>query len=220
MFFTLLRKELLIELRSKEISVSMLAFGLTVILTFSFAFNVSPSLFKSFAPGLFWIMILFVTVLGLYRIFAFEKEFDAFSLMISAPVDRGLIFLAKWISGVIFLLLSELLILPPFILFLQLNLNVSWVTGIFLILLGDLGIMVIGSLISGLAMRMKMSEVLLPVLMFPLVSPVIIGITKATRGFIEGQPFVQWQIWILILFSFIVVFGLLGYTIFDHITEE
>ena len=89
MFFTLLRKELLIELRSKEISVSMLAFGLTVILTFSFAFNVSPSLFKSFAPGLFWIMILFVTVLGLYRIFAFEKEFDAFSLMISAPVDRG-----------------------------------------------------------------------------------------------------------------------------------
>ncbi|MFC1581816.1 heme exporter protein CcmB [Candidatus Neomarinimicrobiota bacterium] len=220
MFLILLKKELLIELRSKEISISMLTFGLTVILTFAFAFNVSPTIFKSFAPGLFWIMVLFISVLGLYRMYAFEKEFDAFSLMVSAPIDRGMIFLAKWVSGVLFLILAEILIIPPFILFLRVSPNFSWLAGLGIVLLGNFGIMVIGSLLSGLAMRVKMSEVLLPILMFPLVSPVIIGITKCTFGLFNNQPWIEWQFWLLILFSFIVVFGLLGYIIFDQITEE
>ena len=220
MFWTLLKKELRIELRSKEISVSMLAFGLTVILTFAFAFNVSPVIFKTFAPGLFWIMILFIAVLGLHRMYAYEKDFDAFGLMVSAPVDRGLIFLAKWVSGVVFLFITELLIIPPFLLFLQLNLVFDVYQGVLLLLLGNLGIMVIGSLVSGLAMRAKMSEVLLPILLFPLVSPIIIAATKATVGLVNREPFWQWQIWVLIMGTFIVIFAIVGYTIFDHIMEE
>ncbi|NOZ03322.1 MAG: hypothetical protein GXO92_01765 [FCB group bacterium] len=220
MFWTLLKKEMQIELRSKEISVSMLAFGLTVILTFAFAFNVSPIIFKTFAPGLFWIMILFIAVLGLHRMYAYEKDFDAFSLMVSAPVDRGLIFLAKWVSGVVFLFITELLIVPPFLLFLQLNLVLNVYQGLLLLLMGNLGIMVIGSLVSGLAMRAKMSEVLLPILLFPLVSPIIIAATKATVGLVNRSPFWQWQIWVLIMGTFIVIFAIVGYTIFDHITEE
>jgi heme exporter protein B len=198
----------------------MLTFGLTVILTFAFAFNISPAIFKTFAPGLFWIMVLFISVLGLYRMYAFEKEFDAFSLMVSAPIDRGLIFLSKWISGVLYLIIAEILIIPPFVLFLSISINFSWLTALGILLIGNLGIMVIGSLLSGLAMRVKMSEVLLPILMFPLVSPVIIGITKCTDGLMNNTPWTEWQLWLLILLSFIVIFGLLGYIIFDQLTEE
>jgi heme exporter protein B len=219
-FFRLLKKELLIEVRAKEINVSMLAFGITVILTFAFAFSVSPAVFETFAPGLFWVMILFVAVLGLHRMYAYEREFDAFSLTLSAPVDRGLIFLTKWVSGVLFLLITEIFILPPFILFLQLQPPQAWGSLLGLIFLGDLGIMVIGSLVSGIAMRAKMSEVLLPILLFPLVSPVVIAATKATVGLMNRQPAVEWQIWVYILLTFVVIFGLIGYSIFDHITEE
>jgi heme exporter protein B len=220
MLIKLLKKDLLLELRSKEIVISMLTFGVTVILTFAFAFNVSPDLMNSFAPGLFWIMILFISVLGLQRSFAYEKDFDAYSLMLTAPVDRGLIFLSKWMSGTVFLLITELAVAIPFVLFLQLELDVNLWSLWGIILLGDLGIMVGGSLVSGLAMRAKMSAVLLPILMFPLVSPVLIAAVKASIGILNHQPYEEWQLWLRIMGTFIVIFALIGYTLFDHITEE
>ncbi len=220
MFRILLKKELLIELRSREITISMLTFGIAIILTFAFAFSATPQAFSDFAPGLFWIMILFVAVIGLHRSFSYEKEFDAFSLLMTSPVDRGLIFLAKWISGTIFLTLMEVLVVLPFFLFLRLSPPTLILLSIGTTFLCNMAIMVIGSLVSGLAMRARLSEVLLPVLLFPLVSPVIISAVKISSALMMGQPFELWQIWLQIIISFIVVFGLVGYALFDHITEE
>jgi heme exporter protein B len=170
MFGILLKKEFLVELKSKEISTSMLTFGVVVILIFAFSFNVSPKVMTTFAPGLFWVMTLFISTLGLHRMYAYEKEFDAFGFLISAPVDRGLIFLAKWISGTLYSLIADLFILPPFILFLQLQIDIHLGLAVLILVCGNLGLMVLGSLVSGLAMRAKMSEVLLPILLFPLAS--------------------------------------------------
>jgi len=220
MFFTLLKKDLLLELRSKEIVISMLTFGVTVILTFAFSFNVSSDIMSTFAPGLFWIMILFISVLGLQRSFAYEKEFDAYSLMLTSPVDRGLIFLSKWISGTLFLIITECAVALPFVLFLQLTIDVNMLNLCGVIILADLGIMVGGSLVSGLAMRAKMSAVLLPILMFPIVSPVLIAAVKATIGLLNHEPYAYWQLSIRIMGSFTVIFGLIGYTLYDHISEE
>ena len=220
MFWSLVRKDFLLESRTKEITISMLAFGLTTILIYALAFSASPAMYRSFAPGLFWVIILFASALGLHRMFVLEKEFDAFSLSISAPVDRGIIFLAKWISGTILLIISETVIIPPFVIFMGLSLPNNWLIMIMIIIIGDLGIMAIGSLVSGLAMRAKMSEILLPILLFPLVSPVLIGAVKATNGWFQGIPFMNWQFWVLLMITFVLLFALLGYTIFDHITEE
>lgn len=220
MFLRLLKKDLLVEFRSREISASMLTFGLAVIMIFSFSINISPDLFRHFAPGLYWIMVLFIAVLGLHRMFSHEKEYDTFSMIISAPVERGLIFLAKWISGVLFLTVAEILITLPFLLFLQVGIPEQWVILIAIILLGNIGIMAIGSLVSGLAMRAKMSEVLLPILLFPLVSPQIIATVKATTAVFEGKPLASWQLWLNLMVTFALVFGLAGYLFFEHITEE
>jgi len=216
----LIKKELLIELRSKQILVSMAAFGLSVVLIFAFSFSVSQKILETFAPGLFWVLILFTSVLGLHRLFDYEKEFDAFSLVIGAPVDRGTIYISKWISGWIYLVVAEIIIIPLFVLFLQLRWTQPILPGVGILFLGNSGIMAIGALISGLAMRARMSEVLLPVLLFPLVTPVLIAVTKATTAYLNAQPFVLWQFWVLILASFTVIFGLLGYLLFDHVTEE
>ncbi|NQV36659.1 MAG: heme exporter protein CcmB [Candidatus Marinimicrobia bacterium] len=220
MLVNLIKKELLIELRSKQILVSMAAFGLSVVLIFAFSFSVSQKILETFAPGLFWVLILFTSVLGLHRLFDYEKEFDAFSLVIGAPVDRGTIYISKWISGWIYLVVAEIIIIPLFVLFLQLRWTQPILPGVGILFLGNSGIMAIGALISGLAMRARMSEVLLPVLLFPLVTPVLIAVTKATTAYLNAQPFVLWQFWVLILASFTVIFGLLGYLLFDHVTEE
>ena len=87
-------------------------------------------------------------------------------------------------------------------------------------LLINLAIMAVANLVSGIAMRARLSEVLLPVLMFPLVSPVVIAATKISNGIMAGAPYQLWQIWLLIIGSIIVIFGLVGYTLFDFITEE
>ena len=220
MFLTLLIKELFIEFRSREVILSMLIFGLSIILVFAFTSNVSKVIVTNYAPGMFWIMVLLVTVLGVHRSFSYEKEFDAFSLLISSPIDRGLIYLAKWISGFIFLTIMEAIVIIPFFKFLLIEYPSDLLLSVFTTLLINLAIMSVASLVSGIAMRANLSEVLVPILFFPLVSPVVIAASKISAGIMAGEPYQLWQIWLLIVISIIVIFSLVGYTLFDFITEE
>jgi heme exporter protein B len=220
MFLTLLKKELFIEFRSREVILSMLIFGLSIILVFAFTSNVSKVVVTNYAPGMFWIMVLLVTVLGVHRSFSYEKEFDAFSLLISSPIDRGLIYLAKWISGFIFLTIMEAIVIIPFFKFLLIEYPSDLLLSVVTTLLINLAIMSVASLVSGIAMRANLSEVLVPILFFPLVSPVVIAASKISTGIMAGEPYQLWQIWLLIVISIIVIFSLVGYTLFDFITEE
>ena len=220
MFLTLLKKELFIEFRSREVILSMLIFGLSIILVFAFTSNVSKVIVTNYAPGMFWIMVLLVTVLGVHRSFSYEKEFDAFSLLISSPIDRGLIYLAKWISGFIFLTIMEAIVIIPFFKFLLIEYPSDLLLSVLTTLLINLAIMSVASLVSGIAMRANLSEVLVPILFFPLVSPVVIAASKISTGIMAGEPYQLWQIWLLIVISIIVIFSLVGYTLFDFITEE
>ena len=220
MFFILLKKELFIEFRSREVILSMFIFGLSIILAFAFTTSVSKAIVSNYAPGMFWIMILFVSALGVHRSFAYEKNFDAFSMLISAPIDRGIIYLSKWISGAIFLTIMELIIIVPFFKFLLLDLPSDLILFISTMILVNLAIMSVAILVSGIVMRANLSEVLVPILFFPLVSPVIIAATKISSGILAKDPYQLWQFWLLIIASIIVIFVLAGYTLFDFITEE
>ena len=220
MFYTLVRKDLLLELRTKEIIIPMFAFGLVIILIFSLSFNASQEINHTFSPGLLWIIILFISSLGLHRMFVLEKEFDAFTLNLAAPIDRGIIFLSKVVSGTIILLIAEILIIPPFVIFLNLSIPSNWSIMILILIIGDLGIMSIGAIISGLSMRAKLSEILFPILFFPLVSPHVIACVKATNYWFKEIPFFNWQSWIYLMITFFIIFFLVGFMIFDFITEE
>ena len=220
MFYLLLKKELFIELRSKELILSMIVFGIAIILSFSFSSDLSRVVVQNFASGMFWIKVLFVATLGVHRSFAYEKEFDAFSMLVTAPIDRGLIFLAKWISGFIYLTIMEILIIFPFFNFLMidfpLNISVAVITTLF----SNLAVMAVANLVSGIAMRSNLSEILLPILFFPLVSPVIIAATQISKGVMLNEPYAFWEIWVLLLGSTIIISGLAGYALFDYLVEE
>lgn len=220
MFYTLVRKDLLLEFRTKEIIIPMFTFGLAIILIFSLSFNASQEINHTFSPGLLWIIILFVSSLGLHRMFVLEKEFDAFTLNLAAPIDRGTIFISKVVSGTILLLIAEIMIIPPFVVFMNLSIPSNWPIMMLILIIGDLGIMSIGAIISGLSMRAKLSEILFPILFFPLVSPHLIACVKATNYWFKGIPFINWQSWVYLIITFFIIFFLIGFMIFDFIAEE
>ena len=220
MFYTLVRKDLLLEFRTKEIIIPMFTFGLAIILIFSLSFNASQEINHTFSPGLLWIIILFVSSLGLHRMFVLEKEFDAFTLNLAAPIDRGTIFISKVVSGTILLLIAEIMIIPPFVVFMNLSIPSNWPIMMLILIIGDLGIMSIGAIISGLSMRAKLSEILFPILFFPLVSPHLIACVKATNYWFKGIPFINWQSWVYLIITFFIIFFLVWFMIFDFIAEE
>ena len=217
---TLIKKEFHQEIRAKESVISMTVFSVAVILLFSFAFNAAPAEFNKFLPGLIWMTFLFVSVIGLLRSFSAEKEMDAYSALLSSPVDRGSIYLGKLIAFWIFLLLAQGLTIPLFVLFLNFKISGEWYVFILLMMLTDWAISGVGIMISGMGLRTRMGEVLVPVLLFPLLSPVIIAATKSTRAIAMGLPLSKFNFWIMILITFSVVFSLVGYLTFGAISEE
>tara|TARA_Y100001936_G_C15808616_1_gene525362 strand:- start:263 stop:724 length:462 start_codon:yes stop_codon:yes gene_type:complete len=152
--------------------------------------------------------------------FVLEKEFDAFTLNLAAPIDRGTIFISKVVSGTILLLIAEIMIIPPFVVFMNLSIPSNWPIMMLILIIGDLGIMSIGAIISGLSMRAKLSEILFPILFFPLVSPHLIACVKATNYWFKGIPFINWQSWVYLIITFFIIFFLVGFMIFDFIAEE
>ena len=216
----LIAKEFRQEIRAKESVISMVVFAIAVILLFSFAFNAAPGEFRKFLPGLIWMTFLFVSVIGLLRSFSAEKEMDAYAAMLSSPVDRGLIYLGKLIAFLIFLFFAQCLTLPLFFLFLSFRIEGELYMFIILVVLADWAISAVGIMISGMGLRTRMGEILVPVLLFPLLSPVIIAATKSTTAIAAGLPLSSFDFWVMILFTFAVVFTLVGYLTFGAISEE
>jgi len=159
-------------------------------------------------------------VLGLHRSFSLEKEFDAIGLVLSAPVNRSLIFLSKWVSGFLFLLMAQIIIVPLFWLFLALDIPSQIGLWLLVFIMADLGIAAVGSLVAGITLRARMSEVLLPILLFPLVSPLLIAAVKSTDALMVGLPFEEWKVWGAIIFTFVIAFSVTGVLIFDYVSEE
>ena len=220
MLTVLLRKDLMIEFRSREILISMITFGAAIILLYAFAFRPSPESMQTFAPGLIWMVFLFVSVLSLHRSYSLEKEFDAFSMILSAPVERSVLFISKYLSGFIFLIVAQMVLLPLFFLFLQLPMpvNLAQMLGVFILV--DLGISAVGSLLSATVMRVRVNEMLLPLLLFPMVTPLLISAVKSTASIMDNQPFNQWKLWFQLIVSFVIVYSVMGYLIFDYVSEE
>ena len=220
MLTTLLIHEFKINFRTKEALFSMLSFGIVLMVSFVLSFQISDNKILFFLPGFFWITVLFVSVLGISRMFSHELSFRAITLLASGPVNRGLIFFSKTIIGTVYLAVVEIALLGCIWFFF----NISFFNQIYLffglILIGNISIMVTSVFISGLTLSSKMSNVLVPLLVFPLLSPVIISLTKATLGILQNSPFSEIQVWVLLVLTYCVLFTLLGYGLFDYLTEE
>ena len=219
----LLRKDLLLELRGRELVPAMLAFVIGALLLVRFGLGGETQAGGTrAATGLLWVVVVFTSMLALVRSFAQEREHGIWDGILSAPIDRAAIWAARSTSTLAFLVVTQIVALPLFwLFFLQEGRAPSlWVlTGA--LLLADLGVAMLGSLLAGLASQVHAREVLLPVLFLPFAVPLVTvavrvtvdTITQQTSGFgtLEGLGF-------LALYD--TIFGLLGWALFEYVVED
>jgi heme exporter protein B len=169
----LTRKDLVLELRSRETVPAMLLFVVASLVVFHFAVpgDLAADQERAVSSGLLWIAIVFTAILGLTRTFAAEREQGLLDGLVLSPCDRSAIWLAKTLSVIAFLLLAEVIALPAFSIFFE---PVSGVT-IVAVALANIGIAAVGSLLAAVAAASRTRELLLPLLFLPLAIPVIVG---------------------------------------------
>lgn len=214
----LVAKDLLIELRSREVAYSTLVFTLLVLVIFNFAFELRVENVQVLAPGVLWVTFIFAAVLALGRLFAAERDRGALEGLLLCPVDRGTIYLAKLISALVLMLAVEAVAVPAFIgLF---GLNLPLVPLGLVAFLGSLGFASVGTLFSALAAHTRTREGLLPILLFPISVPVVIATVRATTGVVTGDPWDLVLPWLQLLAGFDGLFVGLSYLVFELVVEE
>ncbi|MER3447534.1 MAG: heme ABC transporter permease CcmB [Candidatus Dadabacteria bacterium] len=213
-------KDIIIELRTKELFSSMFVFALLIILIFSFTFGFSVEFIPVAAPGILWVAFTFAGVLGLSRSFAIEKEWNSILGLLISPIDRSYIFLGKMIGNMIFVFIVEAIILQIFVLFFNYNLFVNLPSLLLVILLGTVGFVSVGTLFSAMAVNTKLREVLLPVLLFPIIVPVIVSSVKLIGVILSGKPIAKAGSSLQILILFDIIFLVICTVIFEYVIEE
>lgn len=211
-------KDLVAELRTKEMFSSMLVFALLVIVIFNFAFELKSADMTDLAPGMLWVAFTFAGVLGLNRSFALEKDRGALEGLMLTPLDRSGIYVAKMLSNLIFMSLVELMVLPLF--WVLSNLMFFPIALIPVVILGTLGFVAIGSLFAAMTVNARAREVMLPVLLFPVAAPLIVAAVKATGTVLAGQPLLRAGGWLQLLLACDVIFLVLSILTFEYVIEE
>jgi heme exporter protein B len=189
----LLGKELRTEFRSRELLTTTVVFILIVIVLFSFTFDPTSNESRRFAPGLLWLAFLFASSLMLQPCFLREQHNDTLSALRLSVSDPFAIFLAKLVANSLFLLLTELLLLPLFAVMYNVPVIpvLHWLVLVFF--LASLGISIAGTALSAISAQARMRELLLPLLLLPLLTPVLVVSSIVTVGLLDRDPVVQWK---------------------------
>src|SRR5271157_432877 len=189
----LLSKEVRTELRSRELLITTVVFILMVVVLFSFTFDPSSSESRRFGPGLLWLAFLFAASLMLQPCFLREQTNDTLSALRLSVSDPFAIFLAKLIANALFLFLTELLMLPVFAILYNVHILAVSLQLALVLLLGSLGVVIPGTAFSAISAQARMRELMLPLLLLPLLTPVLIASTEVTVGLMDREPSVQWK---------------------------
>lgn len=212
-------KDVLLELRSRDVVISSLVFAVLVMLVFNFALDVTPQTVDILAPGVLWVAFAFAGVLAMSRTFVREKDKGSLEGLLLCPVSRDSVYFGKMLALFIFMLVVEALLLPVFaVLF---NFSAFSATLVGVILLATLGFAVVGTLFSAIAVNTRSREIMLPILFFPVVAPVIIGAVEVSTGAISSSAnAIGVGRWLQLIAMFDAVFLVLCPWAFGLVMEE
>jgi heme exporter protein B len=218
---TILRKDLRLELRTKESVPAMTLFTLTVYVLFHFGLD-RDSLDGELAAGVLWVTLLLAAVIGVSRLFAAEREQGGIDGLLLAPVDRTSLFLAKAAALFLFLVAVEVVAVPAFgLLLLGPGLGGALPELLTILALGDVGIAAVGALVAALAAETRARELIVPLLLLPLLVPVLIACAQATEPLMrQDQGPEDLGRWLALLTLYDVVFVLLSVAVFDYLLED
>lgn len=213
------RKDLRLELRSRQRLVGMLTFAVLVAVVFSFALDPTVRA-RSIAGAMIWVTILFAGTVGLGRSFAVEQEQDAWTGLALAPVDGGVLFLGKVTANLTILLVLELVVFSVYAVFFGLPLGGAWVGLATVAFLGTVGFVALGTLFAAIAAHTHLGESTLPVLLLPLLLPVVIFAAGATQRLLLGRPLAEASGSVKMLLAFDLIFLVVCTLAFGAVLEE
>jgi heme exporter protein B len=214
----ILWKDLVAEMRSKELISAMLVFSVIVVVVFNFAVELRVELARQTSLGFLWVTILFSGMLGLNRSLAREKDRGCLDGLLLCPVNRGMIFLGKMVGNLIFILLTELVVIPLFIFLFDVPFYRP--LQLLVVILGTVGFASVGTLLSAMAVHTRAREVMLPIILLPVMIPLVLAAVRASRVVLEGRTMSEFLPWAGILVAMDVVFLTVAYFTFDYIVEE
>jgi len=213
-------KELLSEIRTKEVVLSMCFFAFLVLIIFNFAFFSHVGSSSGVLSGMLWVAFLFSGLLGLHQSFGSEKERGSLQGLFLCPVDRSVIYVGKMMSNFCFMALMEILIIILFSILFQVRLWPIFVPLALILFLGTLGFVFVGTILSAMAVNARAREIVLTIMLFPIVVPLTIASVKATEQILNGKGVTDIVGWLKILLAFDLVFFFVSYTTFGFVIEE
>ena len=211
------RKELQTELRAREAIGAMAAFSVLAVVIFGLAFDLAPRM-DLIVPGILWGILLFAGVLGLNRSFGAEVDKGSLAALLLAPMDRSAVYFGKVLANFLFILATQVIVLPIMLVIFDINLFRLWIlVGLFL---GILGYVFVGTLFAALTVSVRARESMLPILLLPVMMPLFVAGVGLTALVLNDREFGDFDHWLLMLATYDIIFLVIAYMVFDLIWED
>ena len=222
MFFdiwTILTKDIKLDLRSMENFFSMLFFSVIILLVFAFALPSDSGDHKILAPGIFWVTFLLSGMLSLNKSFQMEKDNGCMEALLVSPTSRGAIFFGKMAGNTVFIMIIQVMLIPLFSLLFINSAIYQFGELLLLSFIATIGFSALGTLLSGMTTDLRFKDILLPILLFPLLVPLLLASVKITQS-ILGAEGIQGELdWLKLLIGFDLIFLIIAYLTFDYVME-
>jgi len=217
-----IRKEMLLQWRTRAQILAIFVFGATTLLLFSFAIGPNSAALRLHAPGFLWLALLLSSTLALSESFQLETEQKGLEGLLLLPASAKAMYYAKAIANAFQLSILGMALVPVMVVLYDVSIgsigNIAAVFGV--IVLGSAGLSAPGTIYSAMASQARAKQTLLPLLLFPLVVPVLLASVKATSLLIAGDPMGQLKSWVTLVTSFDLIYWSLCGLVFGRVVED
>lgn len=208
-------KDLRSEMRTKEAFNASFAFSIVILVLFSFAFDPTSEELQTISGGLLWLVFSFAGALVLNRSFARELQNDCLDALVSAPVPVAAVFFGKVLANYFLLMIVEIAALAVFSVLYNTHFSAQFWPVVLVMLLGTWGMTVIGTMFSALTVNLRMREMMLPTLVYPLLVPALMAAMTLTSDLMNGVPLASDLIWLRVLTGFDFIYTVLAMVFID-----
>jgi len=212
-------KDLTTERRTKAGLNAVAFMGVLVLLLFGFALGPDSEALQTAAAGAMWLAILFAGVLAFNRSYQLELDGGALESLLLYPGARWAIFVGKLIANLVFVILVELIVIPVAMVLFHVDIPAGWMAALTVTFLGTFGFVTLGTFYAAMSSRSRAREVLLPLLLFPMLIPVLLGAVQASTSLLAGDPMHEAGAWVRLLTAFDIIFLVASLFAFEYVIE-
>jgi heme exporter protein B len=213
------RKDLTTELRAKAGFNSVASLGVTILILLGLALGPDAEALRNAAVGAVWLATLFSGVLAFNRSFQVELESGALEPLLQYPGPRWTLFAGKLLGNMTFLTLMVAIVVVAGVVLFGVRIPADWLSLLGVLALGMVGLVVLGTFYASMASRSRAREVLLPLLLFPMLVPVLIAATTASKALLGADVMHEAGAWIRLLVAYDLVFLVATFIAFEHVIE-